>query len=188
MRTGLHPAVGLRVRDVMHTGVITVEVDRTVRELTRTLAEHGIRGVPVVDSAGRVVGVVSTTDVIALVSREAEIPAGHPAWNVLGGDDDEDEGAFFRGGEPRIAFTDPVVDALAESGLDQYSIRDIMTPVAFSVEPDATLPEVVELFRKGRIHRLLVIEGEEILGIVTPFDLLEVLARILESDPEISSS
>jgi CBS-domain-containing membrane protein len=57
------------VRDVMRIHMVTVVPEMTVRELAQTLVDAGIRSAPVLDPAGKIVGVASQADVIAPRSR-----------------------------------------------------------------------------------------------------------------------
>jgi CBS domain-containing protein len=50
-----------------------------------------------------------------------------------------------------------------------------MTPVAFSVDPDESLSDLARFFRRGRVHRALVMEDGVLVGVVTPFDVLHAL-------------
>lgn len=52
------------VRDVMHRGVITCKPDTLVTEVIRTMAEHDISALVVVDSEGYAAGVISRTDLV----------------------------------------------------------------------------------------------------------------------------
>ncbi|TVP53729.1 MAG: CBS domain-containing protein [Gemmatimonadales bacterium] len=66
-------------------------------------------------------------------------------------------------------------------GLDRFTFQDltvdeIMTPVAFTVDPEMLIWEAAEFLVRGRIHRALVIEDEKLVGIVTAFDILRVMA------------
>ncbi len=71
-----------RVRDIMSAAVVTVAPDTSLSRLARVLDEHGISGAPVVDPDGRVLGVVSTTD-IAREARYGTNPAGRTAVAVM---------------------------------------------------------------------------------------------------------
>lgn len=55
----------MKVADIMQTAVRTVPRDTPVSEVVVSLADARVSGLPVVDTRGRVVGVVSTTDLIA---------------------------------------------------------------------------------------------------------------------------
>ena len=78
---GTHSApVGARsVRDVMSMQVVTVVPEMTVRELVLTFLEEKVRGAPVLDPEGKIVGVVSEEDVMRLALRP------HPSGNGNGG-------------------------------------------------------------------------------------------------------
>ncbi len=54
----------MRVADLMHRDVKTVPQDATIAEAVTALADAHISGLPVVDRTGKVVGVVSTTDIL----------------------------------------------------------------------------------------------------------------------------
>jgi CBS domain-containing protein len=54
----------MTVRDVMTTAVVVVEESTPLKDVAQVLIDHGISGVPVVDDAGGVVGVVSEGDLL----------------------------------------------------------------------------------------------------------------------------
>ncbi|HEX6307102.1 MAG TPA: CBS domain-containing protein [Longimicrobiales bacterium] len=62
---------------------LTIPADASIRELIRALREHGIGGMPVVDRDGRVVGTVSSTDVLWLATGEAEGSPGFVTPDTL---------------------------------------------------------------------------------------------------------
>lgn len=68
----------MRVSDIMHTNVHTVHPDDTLADVVEALAEAHITGVPVVDRHGKILGVVSTTDVLE-AQAEALVRSG-AAW------------------------------------------------------------------------------------------------------------
>ncbi|HEX7243670.1 MAG TPA: CBS domain-containing protein [Longimicrobiaceae bacterium] len=158
------------VRDIMQTRVLSISPDATIRELVHLLVEHSITGVPVLDGWRRIVGVVSATDVLRFSKHEAEIPAGQLAWAPAAlHEEAEREGEFL------AAFTDPDFGSVPEAGLDACTVRDIMTSMAFTVSPADPLADVAQVLLRGRIHRALVVEEGELLGIVTPFDVLRAV-------------
>jgi CBS domain-containing protein len=69
-----------------------------------------------------------------------------------------------------------VLEQWSESEFDAVLVRDIMTPVSFSVTPETPLPELCEFLMKGRIHRAVVVEGDLLVGIVTSADVLRAVA------------
>jgi CBS domain-containing protein len=58
----------MRVRDIMTTAVITAGSEASFHELVGLMLDHGVSGIPVVDAAGRPIGIVTEAD---LVSKEA---------------------------------------------------------------------------------------------------------------------
>jgi CBS domain-containing protein len=54
----------MTVAELMHTGVQTVRPDETLADVVEALADAHITGVPVVDRHGKILGVVSTADVL----------------------------------------------------------------------------------------------------------------------------
>lgn len=63
------------VGEVMSTDLVTTGRDASVLDLSRTMAEHGVRRLPVVDD-GRLVGIVTQDDLLVLLSRELHHLAG----------------------------------------------------------------------------------------------------------------
>jgi CBS domain-containing protein len=145
--------------DLMNPEVLTVREDTTVRELAGFLMEHEISGAPVADAQGRLVGVVSLTDIAALASGEGR-PAG------------EEGSSFFGPGEWEDGLDEEDVEDLE---LDGLRVADIMNPKIYSVREDATVSEIASLMLKGHLHRLLVTREDRAVGIVTTSDLLGLL-------------
>lgn len=69
------PTRDVTVGEVMTTDVVTAGPEASVLDLSRTMAEHGVRRLPVVDD-GRLVGIVTQDDLLVLLSRELHHLAG----------------------------------------------------------------------------------------------------------------
>jgi CBS domain-containing protein len=69
----------MRTRDIMTSPVVTVTPDTSLKDVARILVERGINSVPVVDAAGRLCGIVSEADLLAL---EAASSRGSPPHTV----------------------------------------------------------------------------------------------------------
>jgi CBS domain-containing protein len=177
----------LSVRDIMQTDVVTVTTDTTARYLAKLLADEEISGVPVLDGNGALAGVVSSTDLVRLAADEAgvevlvDVPLGaDPIMDPEADHDEmeaeEDPYGFFLPEDSPFA-GQRVLQHWSESEFDAVLVRDIMTPVSFSVTPETTLPELCEFLMKGRIHRAVVVEGDRLVGIVTSADVLRAVAE-----------
>lgn len=152
----------LTARDVMNREVLTVRVDLSVRELAAFLTENQISGAPVVDREGHLVGVVSLTDVAEYDADRADLSP-----------DGSDPARAVRGWEDRINPEDVRPLHLETSDL---LVRDIMTPVVYTIPEDTPVPRIAQTMIAGRIHRLLVTSQGRVIGIVTSLDLVRLLA------------
>ncbi len=165
------------VEEVMQSQVVTVTPETPVRELLRRMVSEQISGVPVVTSAGEIVGVVSTTDVVRLGAEEGEISEGDLPFGFLGPaqeEVDEDSAAqFFMVSEEWKYPSEDQTRTIPERIFDGFTVADIMTPAAFTVGPKDTVENVAKFLLQGRIHRALVVEDDQLKGIVTAFDLLK---------------
>jgi CBS domain-containing protein len=144
------------VRDVMNRGVLTFPIDGTVSELATFLMDKEISGVPVVDREGKLVGVVSVTDIVEQRTREHDVSLeGERGWQQTSAKD--------------------LRRLRSES--DGVLVRDIMTPTVYTVPDDTPVAEVARTMIAGRIHRLFVTQHGHIVGIVTTMDLLRLLTN-----------
>lgn len=175
----------LTVRDLMQTDVVTISPEATVRELTRLLADGGISGVPVVDTMGTVLGVVSSSDVVRLAAEEREtgLVRREGRWSprlASSQADPEDEVAdplsdyFLPEDSPLLAAD--WAGSGEEGPMDELSVSDIMTPVTFTLPVTASAKELADFLVRGRIHRAVVVEDGRLQGIVTTMDVLRALA------------
>jgi CBS domain-containing protein len=71
------------------------------------------------------------------------------------------------------------MDTLEERLLDQpvVAVRDVMTPAVHHVSASARIAEAARVMVDHHIHRLVVTEGREPVGIITSMDLLRVIAE-----------
>jgi CBS domain-containing protein len=61
----------LTARELMTTPVLSVDVDADCAEIVDLMLDHDVASVPVVDAEGRLVGVVSYSDVLRALPLEA---------------------------------------------------------------------------------------------------------------------
>jgi CBS domain-containing protein len=176
----------LTVQDLMKGDVVTVRLEDSARTLARILADSEISGVPVVDAQSRVVGVVSATDLVRLAADEADVTLSTVTLRAdiqrtPDPDADFDDAieadalGFFLPEDSPFQGTE-LLDQVPESSFDAVTVADLMTPVTFSVRPAMPVNELCDFLVRGRIHRALVVEDDELLGIVTSQDVLRAVA------------
>ena len=177
------------VGELMETRVTTVQPGLTVRELTRILADNGISGAPVVTNDGRLLGVVSSSDIVRVAAEESEVRPSSTHWvsvpraSGLQPVDEEnpdlpDDTAY---GDFFLPEAGPVLapewgEEIGDDAFDEFTVADIMTNVPFTVEPTTTLRELASFLVRGRIHRAVVTEEGRLVGIVTTMDVLRALS------------
>ncbi len=151
-------------KDVMTRELLTVGADWALDELKGFLLEHGISGAPVIDGSETLIGVVSSTDLLRA------------------GEGDESESARADGFFVSSLDRPLAADELASMHLQASSsrtVRDVMTPVMFQIAEDSSVEEAADMMVRGRIHRVLVTDGERVTGIVSALDLVRVLRDLL---------
>lgn len=150
--------------DVMTRELLTVHEDLGVRELADFLMENEISGVPVLDSEGRPVGVVTATDITEMGRREPDLRV-----------DRSDPRFFVRAFDEQID-----IEELHSFHLENEErlVRDIMTPKVLSVPSDMPVSQVAREMITGRIHRIFVTDlGGQLIGVVSALDLLKLLTQ-----------
>jgi CBS domain-containing protein len=169
------------VEDIMRREVVTVTPETSVTDLLKLLVRAQISGVPVVTEEGEILGVVSTTDVVRLGAGEKELSTGEMVWEPLVLPDEEydvDSAApFFMVPTDWRYPTENQTEALPDGVFEGYSVSDIMTSAVFTVKPRDTVTDAAKFLLQGRIHRALVVEGDQLRGIVTAFDLLRAFVE-----------
>lgn len=142
-----------KAKDFMTPDPVCVEPSTRIPDLARIFEAHEISGAPVVDHEGRVIGVVSKTD---LVRRRRESTGGIPPaylFEIL-----SEQGEDAETGE---AVPDPLV-----------RVGDLMTEDPLMVSPELPIAAVARLMLDHRVHRVIVADdGELPLGIITASDL-----------------
>ena len=142
------------VRDVMTTEVITVSTGDSVETCAKLLQEHNISGLPVLDEAGRVAGMVTEGDMIRRASRVKA-----PGYlEILGG--------LIYLGSPK-KFVEELQRAMSlEAG-------QLMSKNVFFISPEDTVEKAATLMVENRISRLPVVdEQQKLIGIVSRRDIM----------------
>ncbi len=149
------------VKDLMSPDIMTVADEMTTAELARYLTEREISGAPVVDSQGHLIGVVSMTD----IGRNMAEPSDGESSRGLG---------FYRDYDG-----DRTLEDLGQRYVEEraVTVRDVMTPVIHQVAVTASVAEAARIMVDQHIHRLVVTQGKEPVGIITSLDLLKTLAE-----------
>jgi CBS domain-containing protein len=144
---------------IMSRHVVTVGIDASVADAIAIMLRHHVSGLPVVDAAGGLVGIVSEGDFIRRAELGTERKRGR--WlSLLAGAD-------------RAA-----LDFARSHG---RKVGEIMTSPAVSIGEDTPLADIVAMMEAHRITRLPVLRGGSLVGMVTRSDFLPAVARLVRS-------
>jgi CBS domain-containing protein len=152
----------MRAHQIMTRQVITIAIDAPIVDAANSMLRNHISGLPVVDEAGRLVGIISQGDFI----RRAEIGTERKRGRWL----------KFLVGPGRAAS-----DFVHERG---RKVGEIMTSEPYTVTEDATLEDIVELMERNNVKRLPVMRGNKLVGIVTRSNLLQAVAGLTRDVPD----
>lgn len=177
----------LRLRDIMTREVLTLTPETSLRDAVVMLAEQRVTGAPVVVGT-RVVGVLSAGDIMDFQADEPATPAGREQ----GLDEEDDSGVPEWEGENAPGgtfFTELWWDTGAEvteriaapesrewDQLAEHTVAEAMNRRVRSMRPDADVTAAAELMARAGVHRVLVMEGGELHGIVTTMDVTRAVA------------
>jgi CBS domain-containing protein len=136
--------------------VIAVAVDTGLETAARLCAQHHISAVPVVDESGRPLGVISQSDLV-----------------------DPDRVHSQRRGRARFYRVSPdrVAAEVAERPPGVGIVADVMTPFVLAVGPETALAEATRLMLADDVHRVLVVSGQRLVGVLSTMDVLRRVAR-----------
>ncbi|MBI1853307.1 MAG: CBS domain-containing protein [Planctomycetes bacterium] len=148
-------------RNIMRSRVITVTPETPLSELARTFVEDGISGVPVVQVDGKLVGVVSRTDLLERLVSGSVTPGMGPYFTEL-----------FAASESETP-DEPMSEMEAESEREQLgTVDDIMESDVVTVAPTTPASIIAAKMARGRVHRVVVVDRQRVVGIVTSLDMM----------------
>ena len=146
----------LTARDIMNPEVVTVRADQSARELAELFLSKNISGAPVVDAAGKLIGIVTRNDLI-FTRKKVRLPRSIAILD-----------AFFYLDSPEKMKREMQKIAGCRVG-------DICTPEPISVTPEATLEEVATIMAERRVHTLPVLENGKLVGVIGKTDIIRTL-------------
>jgi len=146
----------MKAADIMTRNVVSVQPETTILQAADLMLQHRISGLPVVDSDGHVVGIVTEGDFLR--RTETGTQRKRRRW------------VQFLVGPGR----------LAEEYVHSSSrrIEDVMTQAVHTIGEDTPVSDVVELMERHRIKRLPVLRDDKLVGIVSRANLLHALASL----------
>ncbi len=149
------------VSSIMTRSVVTVTERLSLAELICLLVDKAVGGVPVVDGAGHLLGMVSKSDLVWEDHDWAESMRGLAGWQKIAG--------------KKVADDEGLVN---ERNLAGLTVGDVMTRGALSVKPEDSVQDAARAMMAHRVHRLGVVDSAgRLVGIVTTYDVARWVAE-----------
>jgi CBS domain-containing protein len=142
--------------DMMTSKVMTISPDASVRDVASMLLTHRISAVPVVDTRGQLVGIVSEGDLLR--RAEAGTERHRSWWNAFNSAKDVLAAEFVKSHGRKVA--------------------DIMTRKVLTVRADTPASDIAKLMEENAIKRVPVVEQGKVVGVVSRADFLTALAGL----------
>jgi len=161
-KSATRPLERLRAKDLMSPNPVSIHRDVSISEALENLTDRGFGAAPVIDDAGRPIGVVSRTDILIhereCLRHSATCTCDNTDWDL---------------------FPNPSSSAVsALLAADAATVAEIMTPAIFTVALETTAREVIRRMLQLRVHHLFVVDAElALVGVISPLDVLRHLGE-----------
>ena len=146
----------MQARDIMTPRVVTIRSDATIAEAIRLMLQNRISGLPVVDSGGNLVGMVTEGDFLRRAESATEKRRARWVEFILG----------------------PGRLAAEYTHTHGRKVREVMTDKPVTVDEYTPVTQIVSIMEQRRIKRVPVVRGNQLVGIVSRANLLHILGRL----------
>lgn len=146
----------LKAKDIMTTDVVTVKPESDTVEAVRIMLDKHFNGLPVVDDAGQLQGIICQSDLVTK-QKQIRLPS------------------FFTVLDSMIPLSDPTslereLEKMASSTVDGVMTRKVVT-----VTPDTSIDQVASLMVDKKLHTIPVVDGGALVGVIGKADVLRTL-------------
>lgn len=144
----------MQAKEIMTSNVVTVSPDAAVADAARLMVEKRVSALPVVDAAGKLIGIVSEGDLMRRIELGTE--KRRPWWLAL------------------VAGDETLARDFAKAHGQQ--IKDVMTRTVVTMPEDSTIDKIARTLEERHIKRVVVVRQGQPVGIVSRADLLRAFA------------
>lgn len=152
----------MQAADIMTTNLVTVAEDATAGDAAQLMIQHRISALPVVDSSGRLTGIVSEGDLMRRADLGTELARSW--WLEL------------------LTSNRRLAAEYVKS--HAHKVRDLMTREIITASPGTPISEVARLLEQHGIKRVPITDGDNLVGIVSRANIIQGIASLkLEASP-----
>ena len=146
----------VKAKDIMTRKVITVYPDTEIQQAAKLMLENHLNGLPVLDRAGRLQGIICQSD---LMAQQRKIPL--PSFFVLL--------------DTAISFaSQQSIDAQVKK-MAAIRVSEAMTLHPITVDPETSLEDIATLMVKHHIHTVPVFDQDRLVGVIGKEDVLRTI-------------
>jgi len=144
----------MKVKEIMKTGIISLDPNLSCKEAARVFLENKISGAPVINARGELVGIISEKDIFRGL---------FPCYRD-----------FYEAPDAYLDFEELEADAAAAA---KESVSKVMITRLITASPETPILKVAAQMLSSGIHRLPVVDGGKLAGIVTRRDIYRAIMR-----------
>ena len=145
--------------DLMTPNPLSIRQNATVKEAAAFLSDREISAAPVIDDAGRAIGVLSRADIVVHHRQETQFV---PQFSD-----------YYERSDLAMRIDERLPSGYQVENVDPSQVREIMTPVVFAVSLNDAARNVIAEMVEKKVHRLFVVDGSDVLvGVISALDVL----------------
>ena len=156
-------------KDLMSEKVVCVKPEATVHDLVKILVKNHIHGVPVVNKEGKLVGVVSKTDIVEFdkeAGKKQKIGTRSSFYVDNGGGDGD--GKLMKVLDESVKVKD----------FGKTTVKDIMTTRVITAQTTDTIDRLAKIMYDEKVHRVIIMEKKCVAGVVSTLDILHAVSTM----------
>ena len=146
----------MRAADIMTPRVVTISTEASIAEAIRLMLQNRISGLPVVDAAGNLAGIVTEGDFLRRAEDNTQKRRAHWLEFILG--------------PGRLA-----TDYVRTHG---RKVGEVMSRTPVTADENTPVEKIVGLMESKRVKRIPIVRGNKVVGIVSRANLLHVLGHL----------
>lgn len=154
----------VKVKEMMVADTVVLRPEETVADAVEKFAKHRISGCPVVDNQGRVIGIMTETDILnSLKTHYKELKMRVPPETIIG-----------------ISFVEIIKKREAVEAFEEITnarVRDAMTRNVITAGPEDELEEVIQRMVESDVNRIPIVDESLLVGIVTRGDVIRAVQK-----------
>lgn len=152
-----------KAKEIMSSPPVSIHEDKTLQDTIEMLAKHRFSGLPVVDNDGKLVGIISDTDIIRYSEQTKVVPKANLSGWI----------------SPYANVSELASMQKGIENLHQTRVSEVMTKKVHTVNEETEASEIARLMNRRNINRIPVVDSKKkLVGIVTRADMVQCMAKM----------